>query len=103
MEDRFGPAPDAARTFVRAMRLKPELRALRVLGCEASRTRVTLHLSDEAPIDVAQLVVLVTQSKGRMKLTPDRKLSARFEEQGEGDAIDRVNSFLDELTKLRRD
>jgi transcription-repair coupling factor (superfamily II helicase) len=103
MEDRFGPAPDAARTFVRAMRLKPELRALRVLGCEASRTRVTLHLSDEAPIDVAQLVVMVTQSKGRLKLTPDRKLSARFDEQGEGDAIDRVNGFLDELGKLRRD
>jgi transcription-repair coupling factor (superfamily II helicase) len=103
MEDRFGPAPDAARTFVRAMRLKPELRSLRVLGCEASRTRVTFHLSDDAPIDVAGLVVMVTQSKGRLKLTPDRKLSARFEEQGEGDAIDRVSTFLDELTKLRRD
>jgi transcription-repair coupling factor (superfamily II helicase) len=103
MEDRFGAAPDAARTFVRAMRLKPELRALRVLGCEATRTRVTFHLSDDAPIDVARLVVMVTQSKGRLKLTPDRKLSARFEEQGEGDAIDRANAFLDELTKVRRD
>jgi len=101
MEDRFGPAPDAARTFVRAMRLKPELRALRVLGCEATRTRVTLHLGDDAPIDVARLVVLVTQSRGRLKLTPDRKLTARFEEQGEGDAIDRVEFFLDELGKLR--
>jgi hypothetical protein len=64
---------------------------------------VTLHLSDDAPIDVARLVVMVTQSKGRLKLTPDRKLSARFEEQGEGDAIDRANTFLDELAKLRRD
>jgi transcription-repair coupling factor (superfamily II helicase) len=103
MEDRFGPAPDAARTFVRAMRLKPELRELKVLGCEATRTRVTLHLSDEAPLDVAGLVVMVTQSKGRLKLTPDRKLSARFEEQAEGDAIDRASAFLDELAKLRRD
>jgi transcription-repair coupling factor (superfamily II helicase) len=103
MEDRFGPAPEAARTFVRAMRLKPELRGLRVLGCEATRSRVTLHLADDAPIDVARLVVLVTQSRGRLKLTPDRKLSARFDEQAEGDAIERAASFLDELVKLRVD
>jgi transcription-repair coupling factor (superfamily II helicase) len=103
MEDRFGPAPEAARAFVRAMRLKPELRALRVLGCEATRSRVTLHLADDAPIDVGRLVVLVTQSRGRLKLTPDRKLSARFDEQDEGDAIERAWAFLDELSKLRVD
>jgi transcription-repair coupling factor (superfamily II helicase) len=103
MEDRFGPAPEAARTFVRAMRLKPELRSLRVLGCEATRSRVTLHLADDAPLDVARLVVLVTQSRGRLKLTPDRKLSARFDEQAEDDAIERASSFLDELSQLRID
>lgn len=100
MEDRFGPAPDAARTFVRAMMLKPELRRLRVLGCEATSQRVMLHLAPDAPIDVARLVVLVTQSKGRLKLTPDRKLSARFEGQGEGDSIDRVDQFLTELRPI---
>jgi transcription-repair coupling factor (superfamily II helicase) len=102
MEDRFGPPPDAARTFVRAMALKPELRRMSVLGCEASRARVTLHLSDDSPLDVARLVVLVTKEKARLKLTPDRKLTARFEEQGEGDAIDRVNALLNELQPLMR-
>lgn len=100
MEDRFGPAPDAARTFVRAMALKPELRRLRVLGCEASRTRVTLHLADDAPLDLARLVALVTKDKRRFKLTPDRKLSVRFDEQAEGDAIDRVQGLLAELAPL---
>ncbi len=100
MEDRFGPAPDAARTFVRAMALKPALRRLRVLGCEATSQRVTLHLADDAPIDVAGLVVMVAQSKGRLKLTPDRKLSARFDERGQGDAIDQVSAFLTELAPL---
>ncbi len=100
MEDRFGPAPDAARTFVRAMALKPGLRRLRVLGCEASSQRVTFHLADDAPIDVARLVVMVTQSKGRLKLTPDRKLSARFDERGQGDAIDQVAAFLTELSPV---
>ncbi len=97
MEDRFGPAPDAARTFVRAMGVKPELRSLRVLGCEASKTRVTLHLADDAPLDVARLVVLVAESKGRLKLTPDRKLSARFEDAPGSDAIGHIQSLLREL------
>jgi transcription-repair coupling factor (superfamily II helicase) len=100
MEDRFGPPPDAARTFVRAMGLKPQLRRLRVLGCEANVGRVTLHLSDDAPIDVARLVVLVAQSKGRLKLTPDRKLSAKYDDKVQGDAIDRVNAFLKELEPI---
>jgi transcription-repair coupling factor (superfamily II helicase) len=100
MEDRFGPAPDAARTFVRAMALKPELRRLRVLGCEATRARVTLHLADDAPIDVARLVVMVTQSKGRLKLTPDRKLSVKCDENAEGDSLERIDTFLRELSPL---
>lgn len=100
MEDRFGPPPEAARTFVRAMALKPELRRLRVLGCEAGRSRVTLHLADDSPIDLARLVALIARDKGRLRLTPDRKLSARFDEQGEGDAIDRVQALLRELGPL---
>jgi transcription-repair coupling factor (superfamily II helicase) len=103
MEDRFGPAPDAARTFVRAMALKPELRRMRVLGCEATRTRVTLHLGSDSPLDIAGLVALVAKQKARFKLTPDRKLSARFEEHGEGDTIDRVQSLVNELQPLVRE
>src|SRR5260370_1390661 len=36
MEDRFGPPPSEAMKFVHLMRIKTELRRLRVLGCEAS-------------------------------------------------------------------
>ena len=68
-----------------------------MLGCEASKTRVTLHLADDAPLDVARLVVLVAESKGRLKLTPDRKLSARFEDSPGSDAIGHIQSLLREL------
>ncbi len=98
MEDRFGPAPDAARTFVQAMAIKPDLRKLRVLGCEASKSRVTLHLANDAPLDVARLVVLVAESKGRLKLTPDRKLSARYDDRDGHDSIGHIRSLLRELS-----
>ena len=73
-----------------------------MLGCEATRARVTLHLADDSPIDVARLVVMVTKEKQRLKLTPDRKLTARFDERAEGDAIDRVQSFVQDLSPLVR-
>ena len=100
MEDRFGPAPDAARTFVRAMALKPELRRMRVLGCEATRARVTLHLADDSPLDLGRLVALVAKERTRFKLTPDRKLTVRFDERDDGDAIDRAQALLQELSGL---
>ena len=73
-----------------------------MLGCEATRARVTLHLADDSPLDVTRLVVMVTKDKQRLKLTPDRKLTARFDERGDGDAIDRVQSFVQELAPLVR-
>ena len=51
MEDRFGAAAAEAKRFVELMRLKTELRRLRVLGCEATAKSVTLHLRDDTPLD----------------------------------------------------
>jgi transcription-repair coupling factor (superfamily II helicase) len=59
MEDRFGPPPPAALTFVRAMGLRTVLRALHVLGCEANRERVTLHLREDTPLDPAKVMAKV--------------------------------------------
>ena len=59
MEDRFGPPPEDARRLVRLMTLKTELRTLRVLGCEATAQRVTLHLRDDTPLDPQKVTELV--------------------------------------------
>ncbi len=103
MEDRFGPPPLPAMTLVRAMSLKPALRAFRVLGCEATRTRVTLHLREDTPLDPMKIMALVGKKDSAWKLTPDMKLTRRFEEGAEGDAIDRARALLDALPKLVRD
>ena len=99
MEDRFGPPPEPAQAFVRAMELKPPLRALRVLGCEATLSRVTLHLRNDCPLPATELVALVSRDKS-YQLTPDLRLSRRFTTDDASDPIERVRVVLGELRKL---
>lgn len=80
MEDRFGPPPEDAKRLVELMVLKTELRRLRVLGCEASSKLVRLYLRDDTPLDPAKVADLVRTSRGLWKITPDMRLSRRFEE-----------------------
>ncbi len=101
MEERFGTPPQPARDFVRVMSLKPALRALRVLGCEADSSRVTLHLREDTPLDPAKLMPLVATPGAGWSLSPDMKLTRRYREEEPLDAVDRVRSLLQELEPLR--
>ena len=101
MEERFGPAPSAARAFVAAMRLRPRLRTLHVLGCEASKQRVTLHLRQDTPLDPRMVMGLVANGSGLWKLTPDMKLTRRFKDTGPNPTA-RVVEVLDELMKVSK-
>ncbi len=77
MEDRFGEAPLAARHLIELMRLKTELRRLRVLGCQATARSVTLHLCEDTPLDPAAIGKLVADRKRGYALTPDMRLTRR--------------------------
>jgi transcription-repair coupling factor (superfamily II helicase) len=102
MEDRFGPAPRAAAQLVRAMRLRPRLRDLSALGCEANALRVTLHLREDTALDPARVMKLVAKRGGAWKLTPDMKLTRRFDPDEQGDSLDRLEQVLTDLEELRR-
>jgi transcription-repair coupling factor (superfamily II helicase) len=101
MEERFGPPPLPARDFVRVMSLKPPLRELCALGCEADAKRVALHLREDTPLDPAKLMPLVATSGAGWSLSPDMKLTRRYRDDDAGDAGDRVRSLLRELQSLR--
>jgi transcription-repair coupling factor (superfamily II helicase) len=94
LADRFGPAPEAARRLFELMILKTELRKLRALGCEASATRVTLHLRQDTPLDVEKVLKLVRAAKSPYKLTPDMRLTRRFDT---GTALANCTQMLSEL------
>jgi transcription-repair coupling factor (superfamily II helicase) len=104
MEDRFGQAPPPARRLVDLMRLKVELRRLRALGCEATRTSATLHLREDTPLDPEKVGRLVIGKKSPYRVTPDMRLTRRTRD-GESfrDGIDLVDRMLTELSTCRRD
>ncbi|MEZ4229778.1 MAG: transcription-repair coupling factor [Polyangiaceae bacterium] len=98
MEDRFGPAPREAISMVELMRLKTELRALRVLGCEASVKSVTLHLAQDTPLDPSAVGRLVADKNSGYRLTPDMRLTRRTR-PGETprDGLELCDRMLEEL------
>jgi transcription-repair coupling factor (superfamily II helicase) len=82
------------------MALKTELRRLRALGCEANGRVVTLHLRKDTPLDPTKIATLIRKTKGLWRLTPDMRLSRRFES---GDGLTNAETTLAELTACARD
>ncbi|MBX3128962.1 MAG: transcription-repair coupling factor [Polyangiaceae bacterium] len=103
MEDRFGPPPAEARRFIELMRLKTELRRLRVLACEASRQSVTLHLRDDTPLDPARVGALVGRKGTAYRIAPDGRLSRRTGAgEGVADGLGALEKMLSELATAER-
>jgi transcription-repair coupling factor (superfamily II helicase) len=102
MEDRFGPPPEEARRLVALMTLKTELRRLRALGCEATGRAVTLHLREDTPLDPAKITALIRRSASKWKITPDMRLTRRFE-GGPGEGLANAETALVELSGCVKD
>jgi transcription-repair coupling factor (superfamily II helicase) len=101
MEDRFGGPPEEARRLVKLMTLKTELRRLRALGCEANARTVTLHLRADTPLDPQKITALIRKSHGAWKLTPDMRLTRRFESPADG--LTNAESTLADLAGCSKD
>ncbi|RYZ66662.1 MAG: transcription-repair coupling factor, partial [Proteobacteria bacterium] len=101
MENRFGPPPAEAKSFYRLMSLKSDLRDLKVLGCEATGARVTLHLREDTPLDAARVTELVRKPRSPYKLTPDMRLTRRFDPPLQN-GIDTAETLLEDLASYRR-
>ncbi|HET9956028.1 MAG TPA: transcription-repair coupling factor [Polyangiaceae bacterium] len=100
LQDRFGEPPVEARRFVELMRLKTELRKLRVLGCEASERSVSLHLRDDTTLDPVKVGELVAQKKSPYRLTPDGRLTRRpLENETFADGLALADRMLTELAR----
>jgi transcription-repair coupling factor (superfamily II helicase) len=99
LENRFGPPPLEAKRFIELMRLKCELRRLRVLGCEATGKSVSLLLRDDTPLDPAKVRELVARKRSPYRLSPDGRLTRRLlETEAAADGLVLAAKTLEELT-----
>ncbi|MBL8743169.1 MAG: transcription-repair coupling factor, partial [Myxococcales bacterium] len=104
MEDRFGAPPESARRLTRLMRLKTELRKLKVLGCEATARSVTLHFREDAPLDIQKLLALVQAKRSPFKLTPDMRLTRQIREADPAKGgLEAADLVLSEVSRCLRD
>ncbi len=101
MENRFGPPPEEAKRLVQLMSLKTELRRLRVLGCESNSKTVTLHLKEDTPLDPKKIMDLVRAPRSAYRLTPDMRLSRRFD--GDGNGLIHCETVIAELAHCLKD
>ncbi|MBN2197281.1 MAG: transcription-repair coupling factor [Polyangiaceae bacterium] len=98
MEDRFGQAPREVQRLVEMMRVKTELRRLRVLGIEATARNVHLFLRDDTPLDPQRIGRLLARRGSPYRLSPDGRLTRRFSDsEAPPDGIGAADAMLQEL------
>jgi transcription-repair coupling factor (superfamily II helicase) len=100
MEDRFGPPPAEALRLVELMRLKVDLRRLRVLVCEGTKGSVSFRFRDDTPLSPVKLAQFVSSQKNRYRLTPEGKLIRRaLEHEKAASSLDLAEQVLSELAE----
>ncbi|MCK6554055.1 transcription-repair coupling factor [Candidatus Binatia bacterium] len=77
LRDRYGPIPPHVDSLLRVMDLRRTLKDCLVLRATLRDGTVTLQFHPDAPVDRAELVRLVTKSKGRLALRGDAQLLLR--------------------------
>jgi transcription-repair coupling factor (superfamily II helicase) len=100
IEDRFGSLPRPAQNLIDLMRLKANLRKLRVLSCEASARAVTLHLAADTPLDTAKITRLAVERPDLYRVTPQGQVVRRAtERERSAGGIELANRLLGEISK----
>jgi transcription-repair coupling factor (superfamily II helicase) len=96
MVDRFGPLPTEAEEVIGGMAVKALCRALRIPGLEANRKQLTIHLGSDSLVDPDVVRGLVSEARGRVRLTGDLKIVTRFS----GDAPSGTDGAIRFLRRL---
>ena len=78
MVDRYGPLPAEVSVLADLMVLKSLARRLRAVSLELVKTRLTLALAEDTPLEPAQVMALVRAPGSQYRLTPDMRLTRAF-------------------------
>lgn len=97
MKDKYGEPPESVLALLKISQLRPGLRYLRILGCEATSDRVTLHMDTETPISSEGLVGWVNKPKSPWTIGADMKLIKQCDQ---GDPLIHIQNTVKQLMTL---
>ena len=98
MEDRFGRPPVETRQLFALMRLKPDLRRLQVLGCNARASSVGLSMRSDTPLTLSNITLLMQKTPGAYKVTPNARLVRQAREHEHfAHGVEHAQWMIDEL------
>lgn len=81
MDDRFGPAPQAASQLLAAVELKFILRRMLASRLDLSGGQMQVHFSHEARVDLDRLLGLARKEPQRVQVYPDGRVNLRLDSQ----------------------
>ncbi len=75
--DRYGPLPEETANLLAVVSLKEELKKLKITKLEQGPATLVFHFHERTPVAPERILILIKQSKGNVKLTPDGRLVVR--------------------------
>jgi transcription-repair coupling factor (superfamily II helicase) len=97
LQDRYGPIPPLADSFLRIMDLRRSLKEYMVIRAVLRDGVVSLQFHQDAKVNVQRLVQLVHKSKGRFKLSADFQFSFQPEASDWDGLVAETHSVLQDL------
>jgi transcription-repair coupling factor (superfamily II helicase) len=80
--DRFGVMPEEAENLIEVIRIKILARRLGIASIDQQKGELVLTAAESTQIDPQRLLRLLTQAKGRLRVTPGQKIYAPAPEGG---------------------
>jgi transcription-repair coupling factor (superfamily II helicase) len=74
--DRFGVMPEEAENLIEVIRIKILARRLGIASIDQQKGELVLTAAESTQIDPQRLLRLLTQAKGRLRVTPGQKIHA---------------------------
>jgi transcription-repair coupling factor (superfamily II helicase) len=97
LQDRYGPIPPLADSFLRIMDLRRSLKDYMVIRAVLRDGAVSLQFHENAKVNVQRLVQLVHKSKGRFRLSADFQFSFQPEASDWDGLVAETQSVLQDL------
>lgn len=97
LQDRFGPLPHQAASFVRMMALRPALKRLLVVSLKASDNVVALRFDERSGVSREQLLRLATEQPQRYRVRPGGVLTMQVATPDWYGLVDEIEKLLNRL------